>query len=75
MSGRDPHEEFRVATPLELLFDLTFVVAFGTAASEFAQSLSQNHVGAGLAGFAFATFVVWWAWMNFSKLAGLVPTR
>ena len=33
MSGRDPHEEHRVATALELLFDLTFVVAFGVAAS------------------------------------------
>ena len=27
MSGRDPQEQARVATPLELLFDLTFVVA------------------------------------------------
>ena len=31
-SGRDPDEEHRVATPLELLYDLTIVVAFGTAA-------------------------------------------
>jgi low temperature requirement protein LtrA len=29
MSGRDPHERHRASTPLELLFDLTFVVAFG----------------------------------------------
>ena len=29
MLGRDPHEEGRTATTLELLFDLTFVVAFG----------------------------------------------
>ncbi len=27
----DPHESHRVATPLELLFDLTFVIAFGLA--------------------------------------------
>lgn len=74
MSGRCPHEEFRVATPLELLFDLTFVVAFGTAASEFAHSLSQNHVAAGLAGFVFATFAVWWAWMNFSWFASAYDT-
>jgi low temperature requirement protein LtrA len=33
MSGRDPHESHRAATPLELLFDLTFVIAFGVAAS------------------------------------------
>lgn len=36
MEGRDPHEAHRTATPLELLFDLTFVVAFGIAADELA---------------------------------------
>ena len=36
MGGRDPDEDHRAATPLELLFDLTFVVAFGIAADEFA---------------------------------------
>ncbi len=58
MSGRDPHEPHRVATPLELLFDLTFVIAFGVAASQFAHMLASGHVGAGLAGFSFATFAV-----------------
>src|SRR5271154_762650 len=52
MSGRDPHEPHRVATPLELLFDLTFVIAFGVAASQLAHMLASGHVGAGLAGFA-----------------------
>ena len=40
MSGRDPHEPHRVATPLELLFDLTFVIAFGVAASQLAHMLA-----------------------------------
>ena len=31
MTGRDPAEGRRGATPLELLFDLVFVVAIGTA--------------------------------------------
>ena len=74
MSGRDPHEQHRVATPLELLFDLTFVVAFGIAASEFAHALTENHVGAGLAGFLYATFAIWWAWMNFSWFASAYDT-
>lgn len=74
MSGRDPHEQFRVATPLELLFDLTFVVGFGTAASEFARALSEHHVVSGLAGFVFATFAVWWAWVNFSWFASAYDT-
>ena len=67
MSGRDPYEEHRVATPLELLFDLTFVIGFGIAASEFAHMLAENHVGAGLLGFSFATFAVCWAWINFKR--------
>lgn len=74
MSGRDPHESHRVSTPLELLFDLTFVIAFGVAASELAHMLAENHVGTGLAGFAFATFAVSWAWINFSWFASAYDT-
>jgi low temperature requirement protein LtrA len=74
MGGRDPHEEHRVATPLELLFDLTFVVAFGIAASEFAHLLAENHVGAGLTGFALSTFAICWAWINFSWFASAYDT-
>jgi low temperature requirement protein LtrA len=74
MSGRDPDEEHRVATPLELLFDLTFVVAFGVAASELARLLAENRVGAGLLGFTLATFAVCWAWINFSWFASAYDT-
>src|SRR3954447_22154953 len=74
MSGRDPHEEHRVATPLELLFDLTFVVAFGIAASEFAHLLAENHAGAGLLAFSFATFAICWAWINFAWFASAYDT-
>ena len=74
MSGRDPHEAHRVATPLELLFDLTFVVAFGTAASELAHALAAGHVGAGLTSFVFVTFAVCWAWVNFSWFASAYDT-
>ncbi len=74
MSGRDPHEPHRVATPLELLFDLTFVVAFGVTASEFAHILAQGHVGAGLAAFVISTFSVCWAWVNFSWFASAYDT-
>jgi low temperature requirement protein LtrA len=74
MSGRDPHEQHRVATPLELLFDLTFVVGFGIAANEFAHMLAENHVGAGLLGFSFATFAICWAWINFAWFASAYDT-
>jgi hypothetical protein len=33
MGGRDPNQLHRVATSLELLFDPTFVIAFGLAVS------------------------------------------
>jgi len=74
MSGRDPDEQHRVATPLELLFDLTFVIAFGIAANEFAHQLAENHVGAGVLAFSLATFAVCWAWINFSWFASAYDT-
>jgi low temperature requirement protein LtrA len=74
MSGRDPHEEHRVATPLELLFDLTFVIAFGSAASELAHALAGGHIGSGLTSFVFVTFATCWAWINFSWFASAYDT-
>jgi low temperature requirement protein LtrA len=74
MTGRDPHEPHRVATPLELLFDLTFVVAFGVAAEQLAHLLAEGHVASGLIGFGFAMFAVCWAWINFSWFASAYDT-
>src|SRR5687767_697398 len=69
MGGRDRHEAHRVATPLELLFDLTFVVSFGLAASQFAHALAEGHYAVALLGFGFASFGICWAWTNFSWFA------
>jgi low temperature requirement protein LtrA len=69
LSGRDPNEAHRTATPLELLYDLTFVVAFGTAANELAHYLAEGHLGSAIGGFCFAVFAVTWAWMNYSWFA------
>src|SRR6266851_8034481 len=66
MRGRDPRETHRTATPLELLFDLTFATSFGLAASEVAPVLAGGHLIAGLVGFGFASFAICWAWINFS---------
>ncbi|WP_256369908.1 low temperature requirement protein A [Microvirga sp. KLBC 81] len=74
MSGRDPHEAHRVATPLELLFDLTFVVSFGLAASRFAHALAEGHYAAALIGFGFASFAICWAWVNFSWFSSAYDT-
>ncbi|MGW6379383.1 low temperature requirement protein A [Rhodococcus sp. NPDC055112] len=74
MVGRDPDEANRSATPLELLFDLTFVVAFGVAGEQFAHLVAEGHLGSGLAGFGFAMFAIIWAWMNFSWFASAYDT-
>lgn len=74
MGGRDPHETHRAATPLELLFDLTFVIAFGLAASQFAHALAEGHYGVALVGFGFACFAICWAWINFSWFASAYDT-
>jgi low temperature requirement protein LtrA len=73
-SGRDPDERHRASTPLELLYDLTIVVAFGTAADELARYIAEDHVGVGVAGFAFAAFAVSWAWVNYSWFASAYDT-
>jgi low temperature requirement protein LtrA len=72
--GRDPSEEHRAATPLELLYDLTLVVSFGVAADELAHYVADDHVLAGIAGFAFAAFAVSWAWINYSWFASAYDT-
>jgi low temperature requirement protein LtrA len=74
MAGRDPREDGRTATPLELLFDLTFVIAFGKTAEELAHLLADGHVAAAVAGFCFATFAVSWAWINFTWFASAYDT-
>lgn len=74
LTGRDPLEAHRSATPLELLYDLTIVVAIGTAANELAHYVADDHVGVGIAGFAFATFAVIWAWINYSWFASAYDT-
>jgi low temperature requirement protein LtrA len=73
-SGRDPDEEHRGATPLELLYDLTIVVGFGFASDELAHFLAEGHTGVGVAGFAFAVFAISWAWLNYSWFASAYDT-
>ena len=69
MSGRDPEERGRSATPVELLYDLTYVIAFAAAAEELAHGVSLGHLWPALGAYAFAIFAVTWAWMNFTWFA------
>ena len=74
MSGRDPHEKNRVATPLELLFDLTFATCFSFAASQFAAALAEGRYVAAALGFGFASLGICWAWINFSWFSSAYDT-
>jgi low temperature requirement protein LtrA len=66
---RDRDEEHRSSTPLELFFDLTFVVGVGRAAAALHHELVAGHVLRGIVGFGGVFFAVWWAWMNFTWFA------
>jgi low temperature requirement protein LtrA len=68
MQPRDPHEEHRVATPLELFFDLVFVVAIASAAAQWHHGLAEGHLG-DLVNFVMVFFAIWWAWMNYTWFA------
>ena len=74
MSGRDPREPHRAATPLELLFDLTFVVAISQASAELAHLLADGHTTSALLAFGFSMFAICWAWFNFSWFASAYDT-
>jgi low temperature requirement protein LtrA len=74
MRARSPHEPHRAATPLELLFDLVFVVAIAQAASSLHHAVAEHHVVEGVEGYAMVFFAIWWAWMNFTWFASAYDT-
>ncbi|MGC0340058.1 low temperature requirement protein A [Streptomyces sp. SLBN-8D4] len=65
--GRD--EAHRVASPLELLFDLCFVVAIAQAGVGLVHAVAEGHAGEGILNYAMLFFAIWWAWMNFTWFA------
>ena len=58
MVARNTEEPHRASTPLELLFDLCFVVAVSQAARELNVSLSRNHFGSGIVGYITVSFAI-----------------
>ncbi|MEU3828269.1 low temperature requirement protein A [Streptomyces sp. NPDC029080] len=65
--GRD--ESHRVASPLELLFDLCFVVAVAQAGVQLVHAVAEGHAAGGVLNYAMVFFAIWWAWMNFTWFA------
>ncbi|WP_189175082.1 low temperature requirement protein A [Streptomyces lasiicapitis] len=69
MTARGREEEHRAATPLELFFDLCFVVAVAQAGVELVHAVAEGHPGEGVLNYAMVFFAMWWAWMNFTWFA------
>jgi low temperature requirement protein LtrA len=74
MTARQADAPHRVASPLELLFDLVFVVAVSQASSNLHHLVSDDHVGQGVVAYLMVFFAVWWAWMNFTWFASAFDT-
>jgi low temperature requirement protein LtrA len=74
MQGRSPEEANRVATPLELFFDLVFVVAVAQVSTELNHGLVGGDIGPTLLRYVFVFGGIWWAWMNFTWFASAYDT-
>jgi low temperature requirement protein LtrA len=69
MGPRSPIEAHRASTPLELFFDLCFVVAVAQAGSSLHHALIEGHTGDAVSAYPMVFFAIWWAWMNFTWFA------
>ncbi|MGB3697676.1 MAG: low temperature requirement protein A [Gordonia sp. (in: high G+C Gram-positive bacteria)] len=74
MTGRDPGEEGRGASGLEVFYDLVFVVAFSIAGVQLAEYLVLGHYRTAIVGYAIATFAAVWAWINFAWFSSAFDT-
>jgi low temperature requirement protein LtrA len=74
MLPRDPVQDGRAASPLELFFDLVFTVAVaGSSAGLYAVEATGDLPRALLA-YAMVFFTIWWAWVNFTWFASAFDT-
>ncbi|MEY9875918.1 low temperature requirement protein LtrA [Streptacidiphilus sp. MAP12-33] len=74
MRPRGRGERHRAATPLELFFDLCYVVAVAQAGSQLAHALAGGEIRHGILGYLVVFFGIWWAWMNFTWFASAYDT-
>lgn len=69
LSPRDPSEHHRVATTLELLFDLVIVIAIAAVTAGLHHGISAGHGLEALPRFMFLFMAIWWSWINFTWFA------
>jgi low temperature requirement protein LtrA len=69
MRARVRREAHRPATPLELFFDLVFVVAVAQASAALHHGLAEGRIEDSVVSYAMVFFAIWWAWMNVTWFA------
>jgi low temperature requirement protein LtrA len=74
MLARAADEPHRAASQLELLFDLTFVIAVAALAHHYAGAIGSGHALDELVPFLQVFFAIWWAWVNFTWFASAFDT-
>ncbi|NUR89108.1 MAG: low temperature requirement protein A, partial [Nonomuraea sp.] len=74
MTARAVDEPHRASSQLELLFDLTFVVAVAAVTGQFGHAVAAGHGLSELPAFLQVFFAIWWAWMNFTWFASSYDT-
>lgn len=69
MQQRDATEPHRTASPLELFFDLVFVVGVSLSSAQLHVGESDGDLGTTVVPYLIVFFAIWWAWMNFTWFA------
>lgn len=66
---RSPDDRHRVATTLELFFDLVTVIAIASVTAGLHHGISAGRGLEALVPFVFLFVGIWWCWMNFTWFA------
>lgn len=69
LPARNPDQHHRAATPLEIFFDLVFVIAIASVTAALHHSISEGHGVEVIPRFLFVFVAIWWSWMNFTWFA------
>jgi len=74
MRGRDATEEHRAASSLDLLFDLTFVVAIAQLALQLSHGGDEVTGPEKIGPYLMVFFAIWWAWISFAWFTSAYDT-
>lgn len=66
LTARDREVGHRAESKLEIFFDLTLVVAFSMAATQFAHHAVEGHFFAAFSAFMLSMFGLVWAWSSYA---------